>query len=106
MSPGLAVAISTRSASLSTPPRDSWFQVAAIFSSPSTLRVPDGVQSDPRQTRSPAALAAITSVVPPYSQRLENGDQTIAPPPRASHSRKSSAASAVEWMPTSPLPTH
>ena len=65
VSPGLAVTISTRSASLNAPPSACSFHVAATFSSPSTFRVPDGVQSDPRHTRSPAARAASTSVVPP-----------------------------------------
>ena len=38
---------------------------AATFSSPSTCFVPDGAQSDPRHSRTPAARAAATSSVPP-----------------------------------------
>ena len=41
---------------------------------------PDGDQSAPRQIRIPAALAARTSVVAPYSQILLNGDHTTLPP--------------------------
>ncbi len=51
---GFAVTVSTRSARSSAPRRSTSFQREATLSSPSTLRVLDGVQSEPRQTRNPA----------------------------------------------------
>jgi hypothetical protein len=50
------------------------------LSSPRRFFDPDGAQSAPRQMRTPAALAASTSVVSRYSHRFENGDHTIEPP--------------------------
>ena len=58
--------------------------------------MPDGDQSDPSVIRMPALWAATTSVVTPYSQRLENGDHTIVPAWGDQRS-KSCCVSAVQW---------
>ena len=59
VSPGIGGRPSRRGRRRSSAPASACsFHVAATFNSPSTLRVPDGVQSDPRHTRRPAARAA------------------------------------------------
>ena len=93
-SPALAVAIIPRSRASSAPSSASSFHSAATFSSPSRFFVPDGPQSEPRQTRWPWRRAASTSVVPPYSQMFENGDHTIAPGARRAQSRELGARRA------------
>ena len=61
--------------------------------------MPDGAQSEPRHTSRSWRRAATTSVVSPYSQMFENGDQTIVPAPRLRQSANSLAPRAVEWIP-------
>ena len=72
--------------------------------------MPDGDQSEPRATRSPAFVAETTSVVRPYSHRLENGDHTTVPGLGVQRS-KSARVSAVQctairfcWSPSA-VPT-
>src|SRR5262249_21348825 len=97
-SAGLQVAMAHSSCDDSAPPSCVRLYKSATFSSPSRFFEPDGDQSAPRQSRTPAALAAITSVVAPYSQRFENGDHTTVPP-WVPHSVNCCVPSAVEWMP-------
>src|SRR6478752_7341491 len=77
---GLQVTMAQMSWSEKAPPSPTLLWRSAILSSPSTLFDPDGDQSAPRHTISPALAPATTSVVLPYSHRLEKGDHTIAPP--------------------------
>ena len=79
-SAGLQVAMAQISRSEKTPESRLRFQRSATLSSPSRFFEPDGDQSAPRQTRTPASRAATTSVVSRYSQRFENGDQMTEPP--------------------------
>ena len=76
-------------------------------SSPSTLRVPDGVQSEPRHTRRPRRRRAHdvggVAVEPEVRERRPH-DRAAAAASR--QCRKSASVSAVEWMPTSPSRTH
>src|SRR3546814_8518362 len=72
----LRVAISTMSREENGSPA-ARLQACAALSSPSRFLLPLGDQSDPRPMVSPAAFAAATSAVCPYSSRLLSGDQTI-----------------------------
>src|SRR3954447_11477838 len=76
---GVLVAIASRSALLMlTPARSAASR--ATFSSPRRLLLPDGDQSEPTATGTPAARASPTAAVPPYSSRFDSGDHTIDPP--------------------------
>jgi hypothetical protein len=73
---------------------------AATLISPRTLRVPEGPQSEPIHTGIFRSSAAGTSVVLPYSQTFENGDQTIAP--GSVQAAYSSGLTAFVWMAMNP----
>ena len=80
-----------------------WLYTRATLSSPNRLFEPLGDQSDPSPILSagplpPAAAAAATSAVCPYSSRLLNGDHTIEAPCDAI-TAKSAGFSATQWMP-------
>src|SRR5580765_3132287 len=89
-SPALLVTMATRSLSLRSNPCF-LATIFAIFTSPRTCLVPEGPQSEPRQTDTPRALAAATFVVDPYSHRFENGDHTT--PPAAAFGQRFQSAS-------------
>src|SRR6516162_8695357 len=96
---GVRVTIAARSRSDKPNPPAS-LAVLAAFNSFSRFLLPVGDQSGPRPIGTPADLAALTFVVPPYSSRLLNGDHTIEPP-RSARTAKSSGCSLVQWIPAS-----
>src|SRR4051812_2299245 len=98
-SPGLDVTIAT--SFLSVKPRPSLCPTSfATLSSPCTFFVPDGPQSEPRQIETFCLVAAVMSVVVPYSQRFENGDQAIAPAWPSSHCFQPTGSTALQCTPT------
>ena len=71
--------------------------------------MPEGPQSVPRVTVKPTSRTAGTSVVMPYSHRLDSGDHTTVPPGRPAggadacrHRVKCEASRAHPWMAISP----
>ncbi len=62
--------------------------------------LPLGDQSEPIPIRTPADFSSPIRAVPPYSSRLLNGDQIMAPPCFA-RAAMSVCSRPTEWMPAS-----